>query len=391
MKPFPFILALALMPALAGPLAAKDAGGFVVRLGDDTTAVVRYVDHGDRLEFDEVARSPRVVLRHGVYQFGRDGATKRFTIAMRSPGAAANAPPLQTLTGTVTPDSVFTLSKRGDNTRSYRAAVPENSVVVLFQSPWCLYQRALERFVKSRADTMRVGLYYMGASGADWIRMQRDGRDSVLFVDSHEDVFRLGVDRNGRMLAALPISGTGKFTVTRDDRANLAAIAASWSAVEKSSGAMGQLSTRDTVTAVAGGASIWVDYGRPAKRGRVVFGGVVPLGALWRTGANAATQFRTDRALEFDGHTLAPGTYTLWTVPNDGEWTLVFNSQTGQWGTDHDPGKDLFRVPMAVSALDEPVERFTIGVEPKSDGGTLFMEWDRTRAEIDFRVTSSSN
>ena len=142
------------------------------------------------------------------------------------------------------------------------------------------------------------------------------------------------------------------------------------------------------VRATAGGATLWIDYSRPAKRGRQIFGStIVPWGEVWRTGANAATQFRTDKALDIGGVTLPAGFYTLWTIPSpQGGWKLLINSETGQWGTAHKPERDLYQLDMTTSALAQPVERFTISVVPSGQGGALQLDWDTTRATIPFTV-----
>ena len=136
----------------------------------------------------------------------------------------------------------------------------------------------------------------------------------------------------------------------------------------------------------AGGATLWIDYGRPAMRGRPIYGGIVPYGEVWRTGANAATQFRTDKALDFGGTVVPPGFYTLWTLPTAAGWKLIVNGETGQWGTAHKPEKDMFTMDMKVSTLPQVVERFTISIDPSSSGGVLNLEWDTTRASIAFTV-----
>ena len=149
---------------------------------------------------------------------------------------------------------------------------------------------------------------------------------------------------------------------------------------------LGPLSTRDTVKTAAGGANLWIDYGRPAKRGRVVFGNVVPYGEVWRTGANAATQFKTDKALTFGSTVVPAGFYTLWTLPTATGWKLIVNSETGQWGTEHKADKDLYTIDMSLGTLPSSVERFTISVEPSGAGGTLHLDWDTTRASAAFTV-----
>ena len=117
-----------------------------------------------------------------------------------------------------------------------------------------------------------------------------------------------------------------------------------------------------------------------------MFGGIVPYGEVWRTGANAATQFRTDKDLVIGGTTVPAGFYTLWTVPSTTGWKLIVNSQTGQWGTDHDPKKDLYTIDMTTTTVASPAERFTIAVEPAAAGGVITMTWDTTQASVPFTV-----
>jgi hypothetical protein len=149
---------------------------------------------------------------------------------------------------------------------------------------------------------------------------------------------------------------------------------------------MGQLSPRDTVRATIGNAHLVIDYGRPRKRGREIFGGVVPWGEVWRTGANAATGFTTDADLKVGATIIPKGSYTLWSLPSENGAKLIVNSQTGQWGTDYHADKDFARVDLAAEALPQPVETFTIAIDPAAGGGVLRLEWDRTRYSLPFTV-----
>jgi len=152
------------------------------------------------------------------------------------------------------------------------------------------------------------------------------------------------------------------------------------------------LSPRDTVHFQASsGQHVYIDYGRPAMRGRRIMGELVPFGRVWRTGANAATTLVTPVDLQIGEARIPRGTYTLYTIPSQGGWTLIVNRQTGQWGTQYEQARDLVRIPMRVSTLERPVERFTIGMEPARNGqGTLAMEWERTRAYVPIRVAPAA-
>ncbi|MBW3572787.1 MAG: DUF2911 domain-containing protein [Gemmatimonadetes bacterium] len=142
-------------------------------------------------------------------------------------------------------------------------------------------------------------------------------------------------------------------------------------------------SPRDTAEMRFANDRIYVDYGRPYMRGRTIMGGLVPYGRVWRTGANAATTLVTTRDLRIGGTPVPAGTYTLYTVPGENEWQLIINRQTGQWGTEYDPAQDLARIPMRVERTPQPVEQFTIDLEPGSGNAfNLNLRWENTRAWV---------
>jgi hypothetical protein len=146
---------------------------------------------------------------------------------------------------------------------------------------------------------------------------------------------------------------------------------------ETKAGGVRSLSVRDTARATIGGATFTVDYGRPLVRGRKLLGDVVPFGYVWRTGANAATQFTTTAPITLAGIRVPAGAYTLWTVPRtDGSVELIVNKQTGQWGTSYDSRQNLASAPLKTETLATPVERFTISIVGTDDRrGALTMEW----------------
>jgi hypothetical protein len=158
------------------------------------------------------------------------------------------------------------------------------------------------------------------------------------------------------------------------------ALAVRFEELEAKNGGFRQLSVRDTVRATIGAAALTVDYSRPLARGRTLLGGIVPYDRVWRTGANAATQFTTSAPITLAGIAVPAGTYTLWTIPRAKEAGLIVNRQTGQWGTGYDPARDLGRASMASEALTSPAEAFTISITPRDErAGTLAMEWGTFR------------
>lgn len=134
------------------------------------------------------------------------------------------------------------------------------------------------------------------------------------------------------------------------------------------------------------GKKITVNYSQPSMKGRKIYGGLVPFGEVWRTGANEATTLTTDTNLNIGGTDVPAGTYTLFTIPDQNGWKLIINRQTGQWGTDYKEAQDLARVDMKASKLNQPMEKFTISFEKAGQGAaTMNLDWENTRASVDVK------
>jgi hypothetical protein len=188
------------------------------------------------------------------------------------------------------------------------------------------------------------------------------------------------VDSSGRMLSYSGMRSTYKVTVVRTTALpDVEGIGDRLALAEQRTGPS-QLSVRDTTRATIGAATFTVDYGRPLLRGRTLLGNVISYDRVWRTGANAATQFTTSAPIRLAGLSLPAGTYTLWTVPHAQGVDLIVNRQTGQWGTEYSRARDLGTAPMKSESVTTPVEKFTISIEGRgARRGTLVMAWGTFR------------
>jgi hypothetical protein len=134
-----------------------------------------------------------------------------------------------------------------------------------------------------------------------------------------------------------------------------------------------------------GGTTIRTNYSSPRMKGRRIYGDLVPFGQVWRAGANEATTFVTSSDVVVGGKTVPAGSYTIFTIPAADKWVLIINRKTGEWGIPYKYESDeLARVDMTVSKLPAPVENFTIGYDKSASGCTLRMDWETTRASVDF-------
>ncbi|MGA7220630.1 MAG: DUF2911 domain-containing protein [Candidatus Sulfotelmatobacter sp.] len=135
---------------------------------------------------------------------------------------------------------------------------------------------------------------------------------------------------------------------------------------------------------LGGGKTIKTDYSSPRMKGRKIYGGLVPFGEVWRTGANDATTFVPSADVVVGGKAVPAGSYTLFTVPAADTWTLIVNKKTGEWGIPYKYESDeLARVDMKVSKLPSPVENFTISYNKSGSGCTMNIDWETTRASVD--------
>lgn len=134
----------------------------------------------------------------------------------------------------------------------------------------------------------------------------------------------------------------------------------------------------------ADGKSIKVAYSSPRAKGRKIYGGLVPYGEVWRTGANEATTFVTDSGVTIDGKDIPAGNYTMFTVPNADKWSLIINKKTGEWGIPYKYESDeVGRYDMSVSKTSAPVENFTISFHEMGTGCHMYLDWENTRATVE--------
>jgi len=148
------------------------------------------------------------------------------------------------------------------------------------------------------------------------------------------------------------------------------------------------VSPHETKTWTIQGKKITISYGRPYKKGRVIFGGLEPWGKVWRTGADDATTFTTASDVMVGPLHVVAGTYGLFTIPNEKEWTLILNKVWDQWGAfRYDQSQDYARTPMKVEKSPSPIEQLTIDIESKGgDMGLLKIMWDDTVASVPIQV-----
>lgn len=363
--------------ACARPPATTD---LVATIGPrDTVAVESYTRFGDTLvSGTNVVAYPRAMIRSYEVHMAPGAGVRSVRVQSQPPGVDS----VTTVDYRYTADSVTIDVRRDTLTRRYAVAVHAAPPLPFYEDLFAFWDLSLERALATGADSTFDAL---AGRSVQPMSLRRGGPASVDFGFPEWGTVHGTMDDAGHLQGLDMSETTSKYTVVRVPAVDVEARATAWAARAQP----GVLSPRDSARAEVRGAEVVVDYGRPSVRGRSVYGGeLIPFGQVWRTGANAATQLITDRPLVMGGTTIPAGTWSVWSEATDAStWTLIINEQSGQWGTQHDASQDFARVPMTVSKLAEPVERFTITVAGTgASAGTITLAWGDTQGVASFTV-----
>ena len=359
---FSALSAVALLGCAPTP---PETAGFVYRLGVDTTAVASVTWTGGRVEGVYVNRVPQTSVHRWHARVGSDGTVEALERTQHRSDSL-----VERLVMTFHNDSAVTERHRGDSVTETRSAAPRGTVPNLAASTLGLLELMTRRAVASGAEQITLHRLAPGDTAETTDTLVRAAPDSFA---SAGPGLSLQVDSAGRILA---MGGN----VERVDSLDIEAVAASFG-----DRPLGALSPRDSLRVTVAGATISVEYGRPKKRGRVIFGGLVPWGTVWRTGAGDATVLTTDRDLLMGRTVIPAGSYSLFTLPSSSGWQLIVSTKTGEDAATYEEARDLARVALRVDTVPDPLEQFTIAVEPAARGGVLRLAWDRTSAWVEFR------
>ena len=378
----------------ARPLAGQaERGAFVVTLGADTVVLEQYSRTPTTITGDMLIRGAIVTQRHYEGTLNADGSMARFEMTNRNAGNPQA--PITHFVATFGDTTVVEIQR--DTARSQVRVATPGGALPFVNISYGMYELYGRRSVATRKDTVLT--LSLGSGEVTRLVVQHPARDSLTVAFAGDPPTLFTIDRTGLIQTVDGKLTTQKYLSTRLRNLDWSAMITAFAGRP-----LGQLSPPDSVRTTAGGVAIAINYNRPSIRGRPVFGPetdsprpIVVWNQVWRTGANFATRFTSSGDLVVGGQTIPAGTYTLWTVPSPGGWTLIFSKQTkapcpaegpcnpnraNLWGTDYSADSDFVRVAMQVAAVDQPVEQFLITVEPEGDGGVLALTWEKRRAWV---------
>jgi hypothetical protein len=391
---------VAVVSALSCKLPTEKSYGFLTTLGRDTISVENISRQGNTLTSDEVDRFPVVRIRHTVVDLTDNGSIRHLVMDIHTP----SEPPGQRdrkVVADVTGNKLH-LSKTDSTGTVNRDFSTGGIVVAHVQQMYSLYELYFAAALKqAAASKLAVGKP---------VQMRQ------FYIDREFDRFPLGdvtvkpLDSGKIEVTHDWLSGTGEATMdsagnmisytgartTYDVRVqrlgalpDVKSIADRWGAKETQGGNVRSLSVRDSVRTQIGNSILTVDYSRPLQRGRTLLGGIIPYDRVWRTGANAATQFTTSAPIRLAGMQIPAGSYTLFTAPHPNGVDLIVNKQTGEWGTEYRSSLNLGMSRITSEVATAPVEAFTISILPGDKRhGTLVLEWGSFRWSAPIEVAN---
>jgi len=367
------VLAGSALALVARAPLAQD-GTIVYRLGRDTVAIEQFTRTPTRFAGEMVTRSGAAVTR------------TQYDITLASGRVAAATVKRTAADGSALPNTPveYRFSFRADSaTRTLVFADSQSSRT--FAAPHAF--PALPVFVYAPLELLRartphdsVPAVSLAGNTVGYVGLEAF-RGDTLRLRGSPYAMSLLFDGRGQLVSTNGAYTTNKAIGTRSSgRLDLAAIALGMKPT-------GVLSPRQVAFASISQAPIVINYGSPAVRGRTVWGGaLIPTDSIWRTGANEATLLATSRPIQLGSLTVPAGVYSLWTQVTANGAFLIVNSQTGQWGTQYDPQRDLGRVPLELTPTPF-TEDFTITIRPlQGPRGVIELAWGDKLASVGFVV-----
>ncbi len=369
--------------AFASPLAVSaQTRVFLVKLGSDTIGLEKVVRNGNRVDGVIARHFPtNTMLKYSV-TLAKDGHIESYEQgAFRADGTPQPGNPQTGAAATglkmiFTGDSVVReMSVKGAPDIRH-TMVPKGTLPAI---PGSWFANELQVAAAKKDGKAWVIGFTANATTATSPDIRMTGNDSAEIVNQG---FRVGIktDKAGHIVHGDQSLTTQKYDVTLTKDVDVVALEAAWGAKDVAGAVAAPTNTPDSVIATVGNAHVKILYSRPARRGRELWGKLVPFDTTWRLGADYATQLTTDADLNIGGTKIAAGVYTLWLLPSQGPSYLLVNTMLQDprdptrrlWGTEWDPANDIAKIQVQKHMnLPTEEERFHIFI----DNGMLMMHW----------------
>ncbi|MGK7393918.1 MAG: DUF2911 domain-containing protein [Candidatus Cyclobacteriaceae bacterium M3_2C_046] len=370
------------------PVFAQDqkpySATFISLFAGDTVAVETYTRYDHYLTGKAIIRIPDLHIRNFHITFKQDGSIEKLYLTMEDPvnpslpfKSRYGYRVLQSLH--FEGDSLVSRFYPGEQVSRFK------SEDISFLGGWSPIMslvewncRRLKASGKNEINSNMVNTY-LGVHG---FSLKEISPDSILVRGDLFRHMRVKVDQEGQVEA---IDGSGSAWNYKTSRHPPLDI---YELIEHFRGkpALGDPSPPGRLVREIDGTPITITYGRPFKRGREIFGNIVPYDTIWRTGAGPCTRIQFEKAIIFNKTTIPPGDYCLYTIPSQDQWTLIFNTNLNQWPTNPDHTRHVAELPMKVSRLENAVDQLTFEIRKEQQQHVLHIRWDDMDAFVPFQI-----
>lgn len=360
----------------------QDSGYIIYTLAKDTVEITHFRLTGDDFTATVVQRgNSNVTKLKG--RFFPNGELQYMQGYKYKPVIGKDSALLETFRLYQKGDSTYIEQKTGDRITERKNA----GRAMMSYWPYVYMPVILANYVPMNVGDSIVGNHIVGDLPPAKLVVKRITERKIKANSRVMGPFTLYLNERGKVDSIDAIGSSYNVKGTIVPYVNLDSMIQLYARREQQFGPFGWPNKYDSVQTIIGNNSIKINYTRPSMRGRVIFGEVVPWNRYWRTGANRATKIAVSHPLDFNGKILPAGEYSIFTMPSQAGWTMMFNKEANIWGTDYNPANDILRVPMQVEQLREPVELMTIEVVSTSMGGIINVLWESTKASVHFTTS----
>lgn len=355
---------------------------FVATLGSDTVIVETYNMLPNHLYGKAFLRYPRDQIGVFDFHFYPDGSIKHYSMSYMNPDSSY-----------ITTGVIEGIYCENDTCTWYNSVRGRQNEYINkrpakhlnFIGGWTPTLSLIEwncmRLIKSGQQSLPITMINDNI-GIRNVAVSKGKGDTLIFGGDFLEYAKIKATPEGKIVAYDGTATPWNYIVTKLAPINVDEMAKRMSKKPK----IGIPSPKAVLNFAIANDTIGLSYGRPFKRGRKIFGGVVPYDSVWRTGANGLTKLKLPYDVQFGKITIPKGEYGLFTIPREDGWTLIFNTDFKQWPTEPNRSKDFALVPLQVQKAAQPTDQFTIIIDPVKGGGIIKFIWDETEVFAPFRV-----
>lgn len=365
---------------------AQTTSAYVFCLGKDTVAYEQYTRNKELIEGQILSLYPRLTINQFRLFLGADGTIKQFETESSYFTAGKISAPFMRKNGSIEDTIVTQQAFRNGKVDSFFSGkfnIIRGSVPVLDNNDVAMFEQMLLYASMSGKDSLALNRFTNGPGKSYIKKINKELYESKVFF--FPVFLKL---KDGEIISVDATSSTIKTIAKRTYAIDFEKLKNTLAEKEKADGFAGLVSPVDTFKTSFKNTDFQITYSRPYKRGRVIFGNIVPWNMVWRLGANFATHFSTSKELRFGDFILPAGRYTIWMIPKQGKdiSELVINKGVNIFGTQYDKAKDVIRLPMQTTLLTNLIEQLSIEVKETNEGGEIIIQWDDLQAKLPFKI-----